>query len=732
MRHTPTTPDAGTAEAVDITGVILAGGAARRMQSDSTHIDKGLLPLGGHPLIVWLLQRLAPQVSRLLISANRNLPSYRRLGFPVVTDIHPGQPGPLAGIHAALSAADTDWLAVTACDTPFLPSGWVSVLLNEARRQQRPIAYACDSEREHPLVAVIHRSLQPSFEQALTEDNRRVRRLYRRHGAITVRFDDDTAFFNINTPESWQQAQRLISMPCGSASAPPSSSNSPGSPTSTQSSSPDTSSVLHIPPSSILVSTHPSTQPGPPVSLPCPHTPSDTPPESSTSFASARTMASSWPVAPDLNNATLSNATLGLPGFDPNAVSVEQARAVFARWLPTVVGVEPLPLADCLGRTLAEPLTAPFDLPPYDNAAMDGYALRHSDLDAGDEHLLPLAGITLAGDAPAVLPPGHTRRIMTGAPMPVGADTVVPQEEVGLITAASADDTAGKPMVRFGTKVRAGQHVRLRGEDMRTGDVALPAGRRLMPADIGVAASLGLATLSVYRRLRVGVLSTGSELLQAGQNSTVEGRIYDSNRHTLLTMVTMQGYQAVDLGVLPDQPEALQQALHDAGERVDVILSSGGAAGGDADFIQQVAAMQGEAHAWKLRMRPGRPLIVGRIGQAVLFGLPGNPVAALVCYLFVIRDALRQMAGATPQRPLPIRAQAGCAFDKRAGRTEYQRIRLQYNESGVAVATPCGSQSSAMMRTFADADGIAVLPEACGPVTTGDWIDVIPMHGLLV
>ncbi len=713
---------AGLAEsclaATEVTGLILAGGAARRMQTDGQDIDKGLMLLGGHPLVVWQIQQLAPQVGRLLLSANRNLAHYRRFGCPVVVDRFPGRPGPLAGIQAALSEIQSPWLAVSACDTPFLPPDWVSVLLGQAQRQQRPIAYACDDEQEHPLVALIHRSLLPAFEQALREDNRRVRQLYRQHGAIAVHFADAAAFFNINTPDAWQQARVLIAsraQPSAPAArptevlpaAPSCFSEAPMSPTPIQAGSPAPSCTEagHMP-----------GEPG--------------------------TAQPAFLPVPDLHT-----AIAGIPDFDPNAVSVDEARAILARWVPTPVTAESLPLAECLGRVLAQSVQAPFDLPPHDNAAMDGYALRHADLaetaDGGCP--LPVGGTTLAGDAPATLPPGHAWRIMTGAPMPAGADTVVPQEEVEQLPPSSATlpapdaqrpDQTGQPApampgIRISGRVRAGQHVRRRGEDMRVGDAALPAGRRLMPADIGVAASLGLERLSVFRRLRIGVLSTGNELLQPGQRPTAEGQIYDSNRHALMATLRMQGFEPMDLGSLPDRPDALGQTLQQAAPQLDVILSTGGAAGGDADFIQQVTAAHGEARAWKLRMRPGRPLVLGRLGGCLLFGLPGNPVAALISQLFILHDALRQMAGAAPQHRPALRARAGCAFDKRPGRSEYHRVRLHYNAAGEPVAQPTGSQSSAMMRSLADADGIAVLPPACGPINEDDWIEVIPMHGLL-
>ncbi|MDO4682532.1 MAG: molybdenum cofactor guanylyltransferase MobA [Lautropia sp.] len=638
-----------------VAGVILAGGSARRMQTGGHAIDKGLLLLGDLPLVLWQIRQLAPQVNHLLVNANRHLPWYQRFGYPVIPDRFPGQPGPLAGIHAALLATDAEWLAVTACDTPFTSPDWVGQLLTAARHERRWLAHAADpTGRAHPLLAVVHRSLLASLTETLTAGQHRVQAFYRQHDALIVPFEHEAAFFNINTPDAWHEATRIMST------------------------------------------------------------------------------TTSTPFPAEMSLSRLEQAE---HGFDPRAVPVAQARVLIARYVPTPVSIETVSLGESLGRILASAIEAPFDLPGHDNAAMDGYALRHVDLDPTADSRLPVAGRTLAGDAPApVLPAGQAQRIMTGAPMPVGADTVVMQEDVRLLEGeaghadAAADATGACIVVSPG--VRAGQHVRRRGEDMRTGDVALPAGRRLTPADIGVAASLGLSSLPVWRRLRIGCLSTGNELKQLGEQRA-DAQIFDSNRHTLLAMARQQGFEAVDLGALPDQPDALRTALIEAATRVDVILTTGGAAAGDADLIQQVTDTAGEARAWKLRLRPGRPLIVGRIGPAILFGLPGNPVAAFISYRFIIGDALRQMAGAAPETLQTIRARAGAPFEKKAGRTEYQRVRLHRDEQGRPVATVNGSQSSAMMRTLADADGVAVLPEALGPVAEGDWIDVIPLHGLM-
>ena len=446
---------------------------------------------------------------------------------------------------------------------------------------------------------------------------------------------------------------------------------------------------------------------------------------------------------------------------NPEALSMAQACEHLIRWVPAPVRHESVLLPAAHRRILATGLIAPLDLPPYDCAAMDGYAVRAADLSPDAPTELSVAGRTLAGDAPATLPAGHAQRIMTGAPMPAGADTVIMQERVQVIEIG--EPAQARIIIPPGQ--HAGQNIRRRGEDLQQGAIALPAGSALSAIALGVAASLGHTTVDVFRPLRVGVFSTGNELVQPGQ-TLAPGQIHDSNRPTLLALVAEQGWQPVDLGSLPDDPARLGDALQRAAPQVDVLLTTGGAAGGDADLLQPVlsATPNSEAMAWKLRLRPGRPLVVGRVGQTPLFGLPGNPVAATLSFLFVIRSALQKMAGLRPQ-PLPrIRARAGCALRKRPGRLELMRVRLCYHpeeqlslaaaapsssmgkaltgtaETGsqparaaagdLPIAHPTGSQSSALLRSLFEADGIAILPEEQGSLAEGDLLDVVPLRGL--
>lgn len=460
--------------------------------------------------------------------------------------------------------------------------------------------------------------------------------------------------------------------------------------------------------------------------------------------------------------APLDTLLAATPGFDPERVPPHLARRLLVQWVSGTRPLAPhaedgharndrtsskpqehLPLSLASRHILAADLIAPFDLPPADQAAMDGYAIRAADLSPDAPTRLTVAGRTLAGDAPASVQPGQAQRIMTGAAVPAGADTVVMQEQV--------QPEGGQIIVPAG--LRAGQNIRRRGEDLQQGSVALPAGSPLDAIALGVAASLGFAEVPVRRSLRVGVFSTGSELAQPGQ-PLKPGQIHDSNRPTLLALVAARGWQAEDLGSLPDDPRRLGEALQAAARQVDVLLTTGGAAGGDADLLAPVLAHtpDSEAHGWKMLLRPGRPLVVARIGQTPLFGLPGNPVAAVLSFLFIIQDALHTLAGTTP-RPLPrIRARAGTLFRKRPGREELMRVRLCYHEpqeqeqeqeqgqgqghdaftrAGLPLALPTGNQSSALLRSLLEADGIAVLTQDQGSLNEGDLLDVVPLRGLL-
>ncbi|MGE0802959.1 MAG: gephyrin-like molybdotransferase Glp [Lautropia sp.] len=409
-----------------------------------------------------------------------------------------------------------------------------------------------------------------------------------------------------------------------------------------------------------------------------------------------------------------------MTGEDPAPLSVDQARAAIAAIVRPITEVETVAPMAALDRVLAHDVVSPIDVPAHDNAAMDGYALRFDDLSG--ETRLPVAGRALAGSPFAgSLPASQALRIMTGAVLPAGADTVVPQEAV----------RRDGPAVVIPPGQRRGQHCRRRGEDLARGATALPVGRRLQPADLGLLASLGLAMVPVRRRARVALLSSGDELLAPGAPPAA-GRIYDSNRPALAALLQRLGVAVADLGVVPDRPDALAAALAAAAaDGADAIISSGGVSVGDADHTRAALAQVGSVGFHRVAMRPGRPVAFGRIGNACYFGLPGNPVAAMVTFLFLVRDALAQLTGAAPPRLPVIRALAAEPLHKRPGRTEYQRGVLSRRADGSYDVRTTGDQGSGVLRSMSEADGIIVLEEARGDVAVGGWVDVVPFVGLL-
>jgi molybdopterin molybdotransferase len=413
-------------------------------------------------------------------------------------------------------------------------------------------------------------------------------------------------------------------------------------------------------------------------------------------------------------------------GYDPNALPVAQAQEFIARLVPKVEAVEMLALRSALGRVLARDIVSPIDVPTHDNSAMDGYALRGAELSADAPTRLAIAGTGLAGQQfQGVVPPGHCVRIMTGAVMPAGLDAVVPQE----FTTLEDGRVVVPPNV-----VRAGDNRRLAGEDLARGEAALNAGRILRPADLGLLASLGLAEVPVFRRLRVAFFSTGDELRSIGEPLDA-GCVYDSNRYTLWGMLQRLGVELLDLGVVRDQPAALEAAFRQAAESADAVITSGGVSVGEADYTKRIMAELGEVLFWKIAMRPGRPMAIGRIEsnghQAILFGLPGNPVAVMVTFYAFVRDALLAMSGAAVE-PLPLlRAASTQAIRKKPGRTEYQRGIVTRGADGRLQVAITGSQGSGILRSMSVANGLVLLHHAQGNVAAGEPVDVLPFDGLV-
>ncbi len=424
---------------------------------------------------------------------------------------------------------------------------------------------------------------------------------------------------------------------------------------------------------------------------------------------------------------TLFDITGRMPGLDPDAVTVDQARHIVDSIVAPLAEVETVPIVDALDRILAFDVISPIDVPAHDNSAMDGYAFCGSAMTPDAALKFELAGAVLAGAAPgAPLAAGGCVRIMTGAPMPPGADTVAPQELTGIEANGAISIPAGA--------VKRGDNVRLRGEDLRCGAVALRCGARLRPAHIGLLASLGIGTVTVRRRLRVALFSTGDELRSIGQ-PLEPGCIYDSNRYTLLGMLARLGCEVQDAGPVRDDPAALEAALRAACESADVINTSGGASSGDADYTRQAIAQLGEVAFWKMAMRPGRPLAFGSIGsngkRAWLFGLPGNPVAAMVAFYCIAREGLLKIMGAEAA-PLPLlRVASRSAIRKKPGRAEYQRGIVSRGENGNQQVDVTGSQGSGILRSMAEANCLIVLGPEQGNVEPGQPVEVLLFEGLV-
>ena len=414
-----------------------------------------------------------------------------------------------------------------------------------------------------------------------------------------------------------------------------------------------------------------------------------------------------------------------LDDYDPNALSVERARQYLFDTVQPVTGHERLFIRQALGRVLAEDVISPVDVPAHDNSAMDGWAVRHADLSPAGETRLKNIGTAFAGrPLDLKVSAGETARIMTGAVLPEGVDCVVIQE----IAKVDGD------MVIVPPGQKREQNVRRAGEDLKAGKPAIPAGKALRPAELGVIASLGIAEVSVRRRVRVALFSTGDELCSIG-TPLVPGAVYDSNRYTLWGMLTRLGCEVIDMGVVKDEPAALEAAFREAAACADAIITSGGVSVGEADFIKQLMAQLGEVAFWKIAMKPGRPMAFGRIGDgkesAWLFGLPGNPVAVMVTFYQFVQPALLKLMGIDPASALPtLSARCLSPMKKGKGRTEFQRGIL-FQENGVWCVRPTGHQGSGMLSSMAKADCFIVLEADREKVAAGDLVQVQVFGGLV-
>ncbi|OJV59979.1 MAG: molybdopterin molybdenumtransferase MoeA [Burkholderiales bacterium 68-10] len=438
-----------------------------------------------------------------------------------------------------------------------------------------------------------------------------------------------------------------------------------------------------------------------------------------------------------------------LQGYDPQALRADAVSAFLRQLVEPVTEVQRVPLPAALGRVLAEDVVSPISVPPHDNSAMDGYAFDGAQLRPGQPLRLRCVGTALAGAAwRGALAPGDCVKIMTGAVMPAGLDTVVPQEFIRV---------EGAQVELPADVARRGDNRRLLGEDLMAGRVALPRGTRLSPAALGLLASLGLGEVAVLRRLRVAYFSTGDEILSLGQ-APREGAVYDSNRYTVSALLARLGVEVIDLGVVPDRPDALRAAFGQAAARADAVITSGGVSVGEADHTRAMMRQLGDVVFWRIAMRPGRPMAVGRIAaaavdlqkksgpgacpesasssqnnsdSAILFGLPGNPVAVMVTFLAFVRPALLRMMGARPEPPVLLRAQSSQAIAKKPGRTEYQRGIVSTQPDGRLRVCTTGNQGSGVLSSMVQANGLIVLGHAQGDVAVGDEVSVMMFEGVL-
>jgi molybdopterin molybdotransferase len=471
---------------------------------------------------------------------------------------------------------------------------------------------------------------------------------------------------------------------------------------------------------------------------------------------------------------TLEQIASELAGYDPQALSADMVNDFLTRLVEPVTEIEELAIFDALGRVLASDIISPISVPPHDNSAMDGFAFDGAQLSPDAPLTLKVVGTALAGKPWAgSVQPGECLRIMTGAVLPQGLDTVAPQE----LTTLQGDQVTVPPNL-----LQAGDNRRFKGEDLMQGQPALQKGELLTPAALGLVASLGIKTVLVRRRLRVAYFSTGDEILSLGEPPR-EGAVYDSNRYTVFGLLTRLGCQVIDMGVVRDQPEALEAAFVQAAMRADAIITSGGVSVGEADFTKAMMKKLGDVAFWRIAMRPGRPMAVGHLlrdklasspyavsassyfkcssqanqqasdtatngldtthasasvaasgaasGSAVLFGLPGNPVAVMVTFLAFVRPALLRMMGCTASAPPLLKAKSATAIRKKPGRTEYQRGMVRTTAGGTLQVELTGNQGSGVLSSMVRANGLIVLHHGQGHVAPGDEVDVMMFDGVI-
>jgi molybdopterin molybdotransferase len=669
-----------------VTGLILAGGRSSRMaEAGGAPRDKALLSFKGRRMIDHVYERLAPQVGGVMINANQNHEQFKNFGVRVISDAIGDFAGPLAGLHAGLFASKRPYLITVPCDSPFFPDDLVARMFDALDSTGTAVAVACSGDQPHPVFALARRSVLEHLSDFLKQGGRKIDAWYDTLKTVQVDFIDDALFGNINTPAELEAYEKGLPPP--PRSPKPRFRRESGGGNSAL--IPD---FLHA-----IVSPGEAAAPAP---------------------------APAAPPAAASPGIDLASVISCLDGYDPNALPVAQVNQVIRQFVRPITGYEHVAVREALGRVLARDIVSPINVPAHDNSAMDGWAVRGSDLDATAAVTLAEIGNSLAGrEFTGKVSRGECVRITTGAVMPHGCDTVIPLELV------QAEGTR----IRIPAGQETGANRRLAGEDLARGKVALAGGVILRPAELGLIASLGIPEVKVRRRLRVAFFSTGDELKSLGE-PLAEGEVYDSNRYTLYGMLRRLDVDIIDMGVVRDDPVALEAAFREAAACADAVVTSGGVSVGEADHTKQIMKKLGDVVFWKIAMRPGRPMAFGRLPgagrDAYLFGLPGNPVAVMVTFYHFVRGALLHMMGAS-RIDLPLlRVPSIEAMRKKPGRTEYQRGILEMHEGRLA-ARITGAQGSGILRSMSEANCFVVLGHDQGNIEAGDAVDVLLFDGLV-
>ncbi|EII3093615.1 bifunctional molybdopterin-guanine dinucleotide biosynthesis adaptor protein MobB/molybdopterin molybdotransferase MoeA [Vibrio cholerae] len=403
--------------------------------------------------------------------------------------------------------------------------------------------------------------------------------------------------------------------------------------------------------------------------------------------------------------------------LSPAFLSVEQGREKILSLISPLAETESVAIQECYQRVLAREVFSPINVPAYRNSAMDGYALRSDDLERDSYRVV--AEVLAGSHYSKTVERGEAVKIMTGAPMPLGADTVVMREQA----------TQNGELVSFaGAKIKAGQNVRQAGEDLAQGQAVFSTGQRLLSPEMGMLASLGFAHADVFRSLKVAIFSTGDEV-QAPGGDIEPNSIFDSNRFTLTGLLKQLGCQVIDLGIIEDDEAKMMQVLEQAAKQADMVITSGSVSVGDADFIKSALEKLGQIDFWRINMRPGRPLAFGQIAGKPFFGLPGNPVAVMVSFINFVEPALRKMQGEQGWQPLKVNAIALEDLRSRQGRTEFSRGVYAFNAQGQLTVRTTGKQGSGILRSMSEANCLIEIAPAIDTVKVGESVTIIPLQG---